>query len=73
MNLDERQLKRLMALAEQVDYLMRLQTPAMGSAWDGEHLVLGAYHLWVDATGDLRIKSSAPTSDGDGTVVGTQT
>lgn len=33
---------------------------------------LGAYHLWVDATGDLRIKSSAPTSDTDGTVVGTQ-
>jgi hypothetical protein len=32
----------------------------------------GAYHLWVDSTGDLRIKSSAPTSDTDGTVVGTQ-
>ena len=33
----------------------------------------GAYYLWVDATGDLRIKSSEPTSDTDGTVVGTQT
>jgi len=35
-------------------------------------MLLGAYRLWVDATGDLRIKSSAPTSDTDGTVVGTQ-
>lgn len=35
-------------------------------------IVLGAYYLWVDATGDLRIKSGAPTSDTDGTVVGTQ-
>lgn len=41
-------------------------------AWDGEHIVLGAYHLWIDSTGDFRIKSSAPTSDTDGTVVGTQ-
>lgn len=38
-----------------------------------EALRFGAYHLWVDATGDLRIKSSAPTTDLDGTVVGTQT
>jgi hypothetical protein len=29
--------------------------------------------LWVDSTGRLRIKTSAPTSDTDGTVVGTQT
>lgn len=40
---------------------------------DGAPLQLGAYHLWVDATGDLRIKSGAPISDTDGTVVGTQT
>jgi hypothetical protein len=43
------------------------------SAFDGVHFQLGIYHLWVDATGDLRIKSSAPTSDTDGVVVGTQT
>ena len=43
------------------------------SAWNGAHLVLGAYHLWVDsATGKLYIKGSAPTSATDGTVVGTQ-
>lgn len=44
-----------------------------GSAWNGQHVVMGIYHLWVDGTGDLRIKNSAPTSDTDGTVVGTQT
>lgn len=43
------------------------------AAWNGAHLRMGAYHLWIDATGDLRIKASAPTSDTDGTVVGTQT
>ena len=32
----------------------------------------GKYHLWVDATGDLRIKSSAPGNDTDGAIVGTQ-
>ena len=42
------------------------------SAWNGSHVTLGAYHFWVDATGKLRIKSSAPTSDTDGTVVGQQ-
>jgi hypothetical protein len=36
-------------------------------------LWLGSYALWVDSTGALRIKSSAPASDTDGTVVGTQT
>ena len=44
-----------------------------GSKWDGPHPVLGATHIWVDATGDLRIKSSTPLSDNDGTVIGTQT
>lgn len=34
---------------------------------------LGDGRLWVDSTGDLRIKTSNPTSDTDGTVVGTQT
>jgi hypothetical protein len=34
---------------------------------------LGNYYLWVDGSGKLRIKSGVPTSDGDGTVVGTQT
>ena len=42
-------------------------------AWNGRPMRLGAWYLWVDATGDLRIKGSAPTSDTDGTVVGTQT
>lgn len=43
------------------------------NAYDRGRLRLGVHYLWVDATGDLRIKSSAPTSDTDGTVVGTQT
>lgn len=34
---------------------------------------LGAYRLWVDGSGVLRIKNGAPSSDSDGTVVGTQT
>lgn len=43
------------------------------SAWNFNPLKMGNYVLWVDATGDLRIKNGAPTSDTDGTVVGTQT
>lgn len=44
------------------------------SNYAGGHLVIGAYHFWVEsATGKFRMKSSAPTSDSDGTVVGTQT
>jgi hypothetical protein len=43
-----------------------------GGAWNSGHLVLGAWHLWVDSTGDLRMNSGAPTSDTDGTVVGAQ-
>ncbi|MEZ5720475.1 MAG: glycosyl hydrolase family 28-related protein [Paracoccaceae bacterium] len=43
-----------------------------GGSWDQAHLVLGSNHLWIDATGKLRIKASAPTSDTDGTVVGAQ-
>lgn len=40
--------------------------------WNGGKFQFGSYHLWVDATGVLRIKSGAPTSDTDGTIVGTQ-
>ncbi|MDO7834218.1 hypothetical protein Q4610_04085 [Sphingobium sp. HBC34] len=40
--------------------------------WNTQHLRLGAYHMWVDTSGKLRIKNSAPTSSTDGAVVGTQ-
>ena len=40
--------------------------------WNGGNLRLGDYRLWVDATGDLRIKNGDPASDTDGVVVGTQ-
>lgn len=43
-----------------------------GSAWNGNHGLMGGYHLWVDSLGKLRIKSGAPTSDADGVIVGTQ-
>lgn len=33
---------------------------------------IGGQFLWVDGTGDLRINATAPTSDTDGTIVGTQ-
>ncbi|WP_261532604.1 hypothetical protein [Burkholderia multivorans] len=42
------------------------------SSWDANHLKLGGFHLWVDTSGNLRIKSSAPTSSTDGVVVGGQ-
>lgn len=45
---------------------------ASGGGWNTGHLRLGPYRLWVDSTGDLRIKNGAPTSDTDGAVVGAQ-
>lgn len=42
------------------------------SGWNGAHLSMGAYHLWIDSSGRLRVKASSPTSDADGTVVGSQ-
>lgn len=42
-------------------------------SWNGTHPILGSYHLWVDSSGRLRIKSGSPSSDTDGTIVGTQT
>jgi hypothetical protein len=47
-------------------------TAGNGGTWNKSHLVLGIYHIWVDSTSRLRIKNSAPASDTDGTVVGTQ-
>lgn len=35
-------------------------------------LKLGGGYIWVDSTGDLRIKTTSPTNDTDGVVVGTQ-
>jgi hypothetical protein len=44
----------------------------ISSAWNYNPLRLGANYVWVDAASKLRIKSTAPTSDTDGTIVGTQ-
>jgi len=43
----------------------------VGGGWR-QALRIGSAFLWVDSTGDLRIKTTKPTSDTDGTVVGTQ-
>lgn len=49
----------------------------VSQAWDsaetGAGFRLGGHRLWVDASGRLRIKNGAPTSDTDGVVVGSQT
>jgi hypothetical protein len=42
---------------------------ALEGTYNGGHLLLGSNHLWLDATGKLRIKASAPSSDTDGTLV----
>lgn len=44
----------------------------IGSTWDGPHLIMGAFHFWIDASGNLRSKNGVPTSDLDGIVVGMQ-
>ena len=54
-------------------HLQIIGTTTGAGKWDGAHMIMGTYHLWIDATGDLRIKSSAPASDTDGAVVGAQT
>ena len=36
-------------------------------------LVIGTYYFWVDGSGKFRLKAGAPTTDTDGTIVGTQT
>lgn len=36
--------------------------------WDGAHLILGGYHIWVDGTGALRGKNGAPNAATDGAV-----
>lgn len=44
-----------------------------GGGWDTGRLYLGSHQFWVDAAGRLRMKTgSNPTSDTDGTIVGTQ-
>jgi hypothetical protein len=40
------------------------------STWRGGHLVMGGWHLWIDAHGRLRLKQGAPVADEDGRVLG---
>ena len=40
--------------------------------WNGGKLILGYYRLWVDSSGNLRIKNGEPDSDTDGIIVGSQ-
>lgn len=47
-------------------------TGAGGATGYQKPLYLGVYAIWVDSAGKLRIKSGAPASDTDGTIIGTQ-
>lgn len=56
------------------NYIIPYIPTIFGGAWNSTSMFrFGVHRLWVDATGDLRIKNGTPTSDLDGTVVGTQT
>jgi hypothetical protein len=52
---------------------VQIQDTAGNCGWNTAHLMLGIYHIWVSAAGKLYIKNSAPASDTDGTIIGTQT
>jgi hypothetical protein len=55
-----------------VDYSMA-NHEAFTSNWSfGGKLQLDSYQFWIDRSGKLRIKNGSPTSDTDGTVVGSQ-
>lgn len=43
---------------------------AADGTWNGGQFRMGANRFWVDGTGALRVKTSAPSSDTDGTLVG---
>lgn len=45
---------------------------ALDGTWNGGHLRMGDHRLWVDGSGNLRIKNGAPSSSTDGAIVGTQ-
>jgi hypothetical protein len=40
----------------------------VGGDWNTGHLQLGTAHIWYDGT-NIRGKTSAPTSSGDGTAI----
>lgn len=50
--------------------LVTVADSAGNAGWNTAHLKLGAYHYWTDAGGRFRQKSSVPTTDLDGNVVG---
>lgn len=45
---------------------------ATSATFSNAPLRLSGYYFWVDSSSRLRIKASAPSSDTDGTIVGTQ-
>lgn len=61
-NADESVTKMLAFLTP--DYLKHAS-----SDWNGPHVVMGNWHLWIDGTGALRKKNGAPTSHNDGSLV----
>lgn len=64
-------------ICEGVGKNFRIMNESSQSSYAGAHLILGGYHVWINdptgGTGKLRMKWGVPTSDTDGTVVGTQT
>jgi len=58
--------------ASSIQSLIVPKNVVCGTASSDYPLTLGAYRLWVDGSGLLRIKNGVPSSSTDGTIVGTQ-
>lgn len=60
------------ALEDRDNELENFLAARLGAGTWSSPMRLSTYYLWIDATGDLRIESTRPTSDLDGSVLGTQ-
>ena len=72
MRLPQYERDRQARVMEALTNLQAQETPHLPRGDWNDPLRLGGAFLWADANGKLRIKASAPSSDTDGVVVGTQ-
>ncbi|WP_110928420.1 right-handed parallel beta-helix repeat-containing protein [Bacillus massiliglaciei] len=63
---------KIILTIDEGDELVNQGGLACQSTYNGGHFRMGNFHIWIDASGNPRIKNGKPTSDTDGKTILTQ-
>jgi hypothetical protein len=58
-----------LSLLNLINTLFSVDKGGEPGSWNGRHLVMNGYHIWINNKGELRFKNEEPKNEDDGVLI----